>query len=263
LDPKTGREAQTAGADTPAGRLAGGDSPGSVVGVLRQWIGEGRYPAGTRLAEIPVARDLGVSRTPVRLAFRTLGQEGLLRAAGTRGFVVREISPADVRCAVEVRSVLEGLAARLLAERGVTAAEREVLAACVAEGEAVLERGRAAGRLAEGDIDRWAALNARFHDCIVESAGSAVIADAIRRNDHLPFASAGSITVRKDALDREYLKLQTAQMQHRVVVQALLARESARVEMLMREHALIGVRYGPLFGLEEPQDGTAPHRVAG
>ncbi|MCU0775794.1 MAG: GntR family transcriptional regulator [Ideonella sp.] len=225
--------------------------PASVLGVLRQWIGEGRLPAGTRLAEIPIAEALGVSRTPVRLAFRTLAQEGLLRPTGTRGFVVREISAADVRCAVEVRGVLEGLAARLLAERGPTDEERATLERCLDEGQAVLDRGRSDGRLIEADIDRWADLNGRFHACIVGASGSPVIADAIRRNDHLPFASAGSITVRRDTLDREYRKLEMAQMHHRLVVQALLARESARVEMLMREHALIGVRYGALFGLDD------------
>ena len=53
----------------------------SVVARLRQWIIEGRYAPGERLAEIPVAEQLGVSRTPVRLAFRTLEQEGLAQAA--------------------------------------------------------------------------------------------------------------------------------------------------------------------------------------
>jgi GntR family transcriptional regulator of vanillate catabolism len=54
----------------------------SVVATLRQLILEGDYPPGTRLAEIPVADALGVSRTPVRLAFRTLTQEGLLQRVG-------------------------------------------------------------------------------------------------------------------------------------------------------------------------------------
>ena len=54
----------------------------SVVATLRKLIIDGRHPAGTRLAEIAVAEALGVSRTPVRLAFRTLEQEGLLQKAG-------------------------------------------------------------------------------------------------------------------------------------------------------------------------------------
>ncbi len=74
----------------------------SVVTTLRKLIVDGRYPAGERLAEIPVSEALGVSRTPVRLAFRTLEQEGLLQKAGKRGFLVRAFSEADVLCAIEV-----------------------------------------------------------------------------------------------------------------------------------------------------------------
>ena len=68
----------------------------SVVSRLRKLIGEGRYQPGERLGEEAVAEQLGVSRTPVRLAFRTLEQEGLLQQAGKRGFQVREFTEADV-----------------------------------------------------------------------------------------------------------------------------------------------------------------------
>jgi GntR family transcriptional regulator of vanillate catabolism len=217
-----------------------------VVASLRKLIVDGRYPPGARLAEIPVAEALGVSRTPVRLAFRTLEQEGLLQPAGKRGYVVRAFSEADVLCALEVRGVLEGLAARRLAERGMPAAVREVLAGCVAQGREVLAKGH----LLEDDIARWSGLNEVFHRAIVDSIGSRVIADAIARNNHLPFASADSIVIDKGALDREYEKLRFAQAQHELVFDALEQRESARAEMLMREHAYIGVRYGKLFGLE-------------
>ncbi|MBK7059715.1 MAG: GntR family transcriptional regulator [Rubrivivax sp.] len=216
----------------------------SVVAALRQLIVDGAYPPGSRLAEIPVADTLGVSRTPVRLAFRTLEQEGLLARAGKRGRVVRAFTAADVLCAIEVRGALEGLAARRLAEAGVPPAQRAVLQACLDEGEIVLAKGH----LAEGDVDRWAQLNRTFHAQIVDSTGSRVIADAIARNNHLPFASADSITVDKQALDQALRKLQLAQMQHRLIVDALLGGESARAESLMREHALIGLRYNSLFG---------------
>lgn len=220
----------------------------SVVAALRQRIVDGRYPPGTRLAEIPVADALGVSRTPVRLAFRTLEQEGLLEKIGKRGLVVRAFTQADVLCAIEVRGALEGLAARRLAEAGITPGLLATLQRCLADGEQVL----AQGRLAEGDIARWSRLNQVFHDTIVGGTGSRVIADAIARNNHLPFASADSITIDPQALDREFRKLQFAQLQHRLIVEALRGRESARVETLMREHANIGLRYGALFGLDNP-----------
>jgi GntR family transcriptional regulator of vanillate catabolism len=229
----------------------------SVTATLRKWLIDGRYTAGTRLAEIPVAERLGVSRTPVRLAFRTLEQEGLLEKAGARGYLVRAFSEADVWCAVEVRGVLEGLAARRLAERGPDADQRAALQACLDDGEALL----AHGRLGEEDIGTWSRLNERFHRLIVEGTDSRVIADAIARNNHLPFASADSIVIDPQALDREYQKLRMAQMQHILVVEALLAGEGARVEMLMREHAWIGFRYGRLFGL--PTRAAAAARPGG
>ena len=223
---------------------------GSVVATLRRLIIDGHYPAGTRLAEIPVAEALGVSRTPVRLAMRTLQQEGLLQAVGKRGVVVRQFSDADVQCAIEVRGALEGLAARRLAERGMPPAVQSVLRQCVDEGAALLAKGH----LAAGDIGAWSRINNAFHDTIVTSTDSRVIADAIARNNHLPFASADSIVIDADALDREYEKLRMAQLHHELVFEALSQRESARVEMLMREHAYIGFRYGKLFGL----NGSAP-----
>lgn len=230
--------------DPTNGRPAGTGGSG-VVAALRQWIVEGRWAPGERLAELAVAEALGVSRTPVRLALRTLAQEGLLQSAGARGYAVRAFSGDDVRCAVEVRGVLEGLAARRMAERRPTDAERSVLLDCLADGERLVAKGH----LVAEDIGAWGRMNARLHRTIVEGDPSRAIADAIARNDHLPFASAGSITLRLDALAREHEKLRLAQLQHRLVVDALLAGESARVEALMREHALIGVRYAEVFGL--------------
>jgi GntR family transcriptional regulator of vanillate catabolism len=228
----------------PASGL-GSDTP-SVLAELRRRIIEGEFAAGTRMAEIPVSQALGVSRTPVRLAIRTLEQEGLLEKIGKRGHVVRSISEADVLRAIEVRGVLEGLAARHLAERGLSAEEREVLHQCLTDGAQLL----APGRLDAESIARWSRINDRFHRVLVESDPSRVIADAIARNNHLPFASADSIVIDGRALDREHRKLQVAQLQHQLVVDALEQRESARVEMLMREHAWVGFRYGKLFGLE-------------
>jgi GntR family transcriptional regulator of vanillate catabolism len=228
-------------ASTPPELAVGGTA--GVVATLRQRIVSGQLPAGERLAEIPVAEALGVSRTPVRLAFRALAQEGLLELAGKRGYVVRRFSDADVRTAIEVRGLLEGLAARHLAERGLPPAVREVLAQCIADGEALLAKGH----LVPDDVAGWSALNQRFHGALIQAHESHVIADAIARNNHLPFASADSIALDREALPAEYQKLRVAQLQHRLVFEALVQGESARVEQLMREHAWVGLRYGALL----------------
>ncbi|MFN3984539.1 MAG: GntR family transcriptional regulator [Rhodocyclaceae bacterium] len=219
------------------------DTDTSVVASLRRLILEGVIPQGERMAEIPVAERLGVSRTPVRLAFRVLEQEGLLARVGKRGLVVRAFSEADVMCAVEVRGVLEGLAARRLAEAGMTAAVSDTLQAALHDGAQVLDKGY----LVEADIAAWSDLNARFHKTIVEATGARPIADAIARNNHLPFASSDSIVIDFGALGREYEKLRVAQLQHQLLFGALVSGEGARAEMLMREHAWVGLRYGELL----------------
>lgn len=218
-----------------------------VVTSLRKLIIEGRFPPGTRIAEIPVAEELGVSRTPVRLAFRTLEQEGLLQKAGTRGFLVREFSDEDILCGLEVRGVLEGLAARRLAERGMSPAVRATLLACLRKGADLLRPGF----LDEQVIAGWSALNTAFHQTIVGATDSQAIADAISRNNHLPFASSDSIIIDTQALDKEFEKLRFAHLQHQLIFEALDHGEGARAEMIMREHAYVGLRYGKLFGLDE------------
>jgi len=213
----------------------------SIVAALRKRIIDGHYAPGERLAEIPVAEALGVSRTPVRLAFRTLEQEGLLQRVGKRALAVRVFSPADVQCAIEVRGVLEGLAARLLVERGLDPKTRETLLECLREGEAIV----GAAQLSEESIGAWSAVNARFHAAIVDADERRVIADAIARNNHLPFASAD-----RAELDKAQQRLRIAQLHHRLVFDALDKGEAARVEMLMREHAQIGLRYDKLLNPE-------------
>lgn len=216
---------------------------GSVLARLRQRIIRGELPPGTRVTEDALAESLGVSRTPVRLALRSLAQEGLLTKTGKRGLEVRAFSTDDVMCAVEVRGALEGLAARRAAERGPDATLLAALDDAVQRGRALLTKGH----LVPADVSAWGALNRDFHAALVAAAGSPVIADAIARNNHLPFASADSITLDVGALDREYDKLRLAQVHHELVLDALRQREGARVEALMREHAWIGVRYGRLL----------------
>src|SRR5579871_1939088 len=118
-----------------------------VIYKLRAMILQGDLAPGQRLAEIPLAADLGVSRTPVRRALAMLAQEGLVSESSSRGYVVREFSLQEVLDAIELRGVLEGLAARLVAERGASRGLLRELELCVERGDALFE----AGRLAQGD----------------------------------------------------------------------------------------------------------------
>jgi DNA-binding GntR family transcriptional regulator len=84
---------------------------------LRELVLEGAFAPGERVPEIGLAKRLGVSRTPLRLALSTLAHEGLLEPLAGGGFVVRSFTRADVFDGIELRGVLEGTAARLAAER--------------------------------------------------------------------------------------------------------------------------------------------------
>lgn len=219
--------------------------PGQTVLVaLRKMIASGELAAGERLMEVPTAELFGVSRMPVRMAFRTLEQEGLLVPFGGRGFQVRSISPMEIAGAVDVRGVLEGLAARQMAERGLTQEARDELEACLVQGDALFEKGH----VTEDDLEVYHDMNMRLHRVIVEGSGNRAIADALSRNDHLPFASVTALAVDRDNLIREYRRFNFAHKQHHAVVDALVNGQGARAEAIMREHANATLRYAEIFG---------------
>src|ERR1700726_4819543 len=99
----------------------------SVVEALRAAILAGQFDPGERLHEVKLTALLGVSRTPVRAALQKLASEGLLDYTPNRGYTLREFSIDEVISAYEVRAVLEGLAARLSAERGLDVGETATL----------------------------------------------------------------------------------------------------------------------------------------
>lgn len=216
----------------------------SVISQLRRFIRDGAFQPGAKMQELPIAEQLGVSRTPVRMAFRVLEQEGLLERSGKKGFVVRSISEADVVCGIEIRGVLEGLAARRMAEKPVSDQYRQQLDACLQDSEALVRKGN----FTEALIADWSDINQRFHSIILDGAGSRAIADAIARNNHLPFASADSIIMDTEHPDAEFRKVEIAHLQHQLIVQAICEGDSVRAEMLMREHAYIGIKYSAFLG---------------
>ncbi len=223
-----------------------------IVLKLREMILNGELAPGTRVAEIPVAERLGVSRTPVRYALGVLAGEGLIVATDNgRGFLVRGFSLKDIIDAIELRGTLEGMAARLVAEDGWTETLARDLARCLEEGEAVI----APGRLLAESGGRWAAINERFHRLIVHACGSQPLINAVTLNDKLPFASAKAFlgVTRDEAIRRrQYEILLMAQRQHQAIVDALSQGRGARAEALMREHAHAAIDNILLFRGEIP-----------
>lgn len=196
---------------------------------LRKRILGGSLPGGTRLFEVALAGELGISRTPVRDALSRLAAEALLDRAPGGGFVVRSFAVRDVIDTIELRGVLEGTAARLAAERGAPEA-------MMAEA-----RGVVAGidRLFLGqdiDMEAYSRLNARFHDLLARMPQSDVLLREIQRIIGLPFASPSAFLDDQSHQAALIKTLAGAQEQHRALLEAITGREAARAESLAREH---------------------------
>ena len=87
--------------------LADTDLVGQVARILTQAIIAGQLPPGAKVVEAGIARELGISRAPVREAARLLEQQGLLVAHPRRGFFVRELEPADIDEIYDLRICVE------------------------------------------------------------------------------------------------------------------------------------------------------------
>ncbi|MDP3821176.1 MAG: GntR family transcriptional regulator [Burkholderiales bacterium] len=205
---------------------------------LREMILAGDLPSGSRIAELAIVEKLGVSRTPIRAALVRLEQEGLLDALPGGGFAVRTFSERDVTDAIELRGTIEGLAARLAAERGAPAVVLAEARACLAQIDQVLGRPS----LDDEAFLRYVTLNQAFHYLLAEMCGSEVTRREIERVVNLPFASPSAFVVLQADSPQARDMLVVAQDQHRQVLDAIERREGARAEAIMREHARIARR---------------------
>ena len=131
---------------------------------LRNLILTGKIKPGTRMMEIELAEDMGVSRTPIREAIRKLEKEGLV-IEPRKGAYASEVSIKDMEDILEVRANLEGLAAYYAADR-MTEQEKKILFE-------TSEKFKQA--VAEGNMADMIANDTKFHHMIVESS----------RNNHL------------------------------------------------------------------------------
>lgn len=220
-----------------AGELAGSQAVKALLR-LREMLLAGELPAGARIAELTLVERLGMSRTPIREALMRLEQEGLLEALPHGGYAVRTFSEQDVNDAIELRGTIEGLAARLAAERGTSAGVLAEASDCLAGIDNVLARPT----LDDEAFHRYVALNQRFHELLCEMAGSATIRREIERVVRLPFASPSGFVVVQTNSPRARDMLIVAQDQHRQVLDAIVAGEGARAEAIMREHSRLAQR---------------------
>jgi DNA-binding GntR family transcriptional regulator len=136
-----------------------------VYTLIRQAVTSGRFVPGQRLSERELAGQYGVSRTPIREAFRHLIQEGLVVYKPNSGYRIIPLSEELARHILVVRETLESMAARLAALR-----DPKATAQAMAK---TLPKARRAYR--EGQLSELIAANQSFHQALVESSGNSVL----------------------------------------------------------------------------------------
>ena len=195
----------------------------------------GEFHPGERIAEIPVAAKLGVSRSPLRLALEKLQYEGLIKAL-PKGFAACGFSIDDIWGALEVRGVLEGAAARFAAERLHDAAELEPLHKINREVQSILRCDL------NVFTDKYLELNAAFHAGIVSLAANQTLKRTLQSVTQMPFTSPGALVLLYKDVPAAMDLIPIAQEHHRAIVEAIARRQSARAESVAREHTLIARR---------------------
>ncbi|WP_322411213.1 GntR family transcriptional regulator [Microbacterium invictum] len=191
---------------------------------LRQWILDGTYGPGAKLGAAEVASALGMSRTPVREAFRILSMEGLVELTSNRGARVAIWEDQELDTVFETRIALEGLACRLAADR-ITAAQVDQLAEIA---QRIVELGMPQS---EEDMQQIHRLNGEFHGAIIAIAGSDALGTAMGGIVH-----AAILTRTRESYDETD---QTRSAQHHVeLVAALRAGDGRWAQSVMTSHLL-------------------------
>jgi len=204
-----------------------------AANALRRLIVEARIKPGERLFQEKLAEMLGISRTPIREALQLLEREGLVSSLGRQGVVVTQLSSKDVEETYDVREVLDGLAARLAADR-ISDTELVDLRKPLDKMDSCAEKG---------DRRRWLEANQLFHDIIVQVAQNERLVQAlaaVRTSLDLFAPFVWAQRHRRDLSNRE----------HQEIYEALASRNAREAERLARAHAQV-VKEAVLDALKE------------
>jgi len=186
---------------------------------IRQRITSLALPPGSAVNEAALAAELGVGLAPVRSALRRLAWENLVVILPRRGTLVTELDAADLTEMFELRVELEGLSARLAAERA-DSGRRDSLSA-------LIERTR--GPLADGD--QWALieLDRELHAAIAEAAGNTLLAS------QLDWLYGHVLRLWSVTLDR-VRALRASVAEHEAIVDAIVRGDGAEAHDRMQAH---------------------------
>ncbi len=186
--------------------------------LIHEAILDGRLEPGSRLKEEELARELGISRTPVREALLMLQADGLIVAEPNRGAVVRTHDAEDLRDLYQLRALLEGYATRLAAAK-------------MSDDEIGLLRESCDrfDAIADDDVRELVKENLLFHSAIHAAADSERLSWMVQRVIELPLVYKSYIWYSPD-------QKRISAHYHRQIANALGDRDAERAELVMREH---------------------------
>ena len=194
--------------------------PGLVQAEIEQLILRGELAIGQRINESDLALRFGMSRGPIREALRALEESRLVRSEKNRGVFVREVSVREADEIYDVREALDQLIGQRVAERATPEQLRDVQAVVAAMDDAT----------AVQDVKCYHALNLKFHDLLVDFAGNARLTETYR------LLTKGLLLFRLRGL-QDGGGFSVSNTEHKAVVGAIAARDSARAGRLLRRHA--------------------------
>lgn len=210
--------------DVPAEEPRKGRLRLDAVNTIRKMILSGELPPGERLREVALSEQLGMSRTPIREAFRTLAAEGLVDLLPNRSVVVSIPDKSEAADVFTVLGTLEALAGQLACRR-MTAEQIDILGELQADMDKYF---RKSDRLSYLEANRL------IHEHIVEAAGSPSLLLAWRLL--LPRAERARHV---STLDHDRWK--AAYAEHGAIFKAIRARDEALIKQLLESHFAKGV----------------------
>ncbi len=194
---------------------------GRVFQKIREDILSGKYKEHEELKEVAIGTELGVSRTPVREAFRQLELEGLIQIIPNKGAYVTGITVKDVKDIYMIRSLLEGLCARMATDK-ITKEQLEEMEENIYLAEFHADRGH---------LDQMAELDNRFHDILYEACDSKMLEHLLK--DFHSYV----LRVRQKTLSTN-TRGRASNNEHRQIMEAIKAKDEARAEQLANEHMI-------------------------
>lgn len=192
---------------------------GRVFHKIREDILNGKYKEHEELREVAIGEELGVSRTPVKEAFRQLELEGLIQIIPNKGAYVTGITEKDVKDIYAIRSMLEGLCARWATEY-ITDEQMEEM-----EENIYLAKFHAE----KGHFEQLAELDNRFHDIMYEACNSKMLEHLLR--DFHQYV----LRVRKKTLNHTSRGIASNQ-EHELIMEAIKEKDGMRAEKLANCH---------------------------